>query len=447
MYNFYYLLLFCFISLPVFAEDRTPAPSTLPNTIREMNAPGYWINRNPVPDKLIMTAPGVEIFNQHLRDDLKLSKDIFTITQDFKTEGLVDIFNKVLSDFASKGYYTASGSRDDAAFLDKAKLNMYLSGVVMGLQPRYGLVVRYTSQRILPTDEPLYELKDDIDFDQIQNSALDIGTPVAIVHESADKQWFYVLTAFTDGWVKVNDIAIADKKIASAFASSKTFAVVIKPKADIFLNESMTRFDDYAQMGTRFPLKDNGHGAANIEVPTRDNQGNLVMMDGYMNSEDVHEGYLPYTPRHIIRQAFIMLNQPYGWGGMYGQQDCSRFLQMVFATVGVALPRNSWEQAGSGNIVAEFNEKTVSVEKLGVLQNALAGSVILPMKGHIMLYLGMVNSIPYAIHATSGYKQKAGEKDISRSLNRVVISDLSLGEGSGKGSLLRRLTKVVEIKS
>ena len=68
-----------------------------------------------------------------------------------------------------------------------------------------------------------------------------------------------------------------------------------------------------------------------------------------MNEEDVHPGFLPYTARNIYKQALVMLNQPYGWGDMYGEQDCSRFLQMVFATVGIMLPRDSKDQAQVSN--------------------------------------------------------------------------------------------------
>ncbi len=53
-----------------------------------------------------------------------------------------------------------------------------------------------------------------------------------------------------------------------------------------------------------------------------------------------------------------MLNQPYGWGDMYGEQDCSRFLQMVFATVGISLPRDSKDQAQVSNSVVDFDEKS-----------------------------------------------------------------------------------------
>ena len=75
----------------------------------------------------------------------------------------------------------------------------------------------------------------------------------------------------------------------------------------------------------------------------------------------------------------------------------------------------------------------------------MGGQTILPMKGHIMLFLGVDQGLPYAIHETSGYSKTVDERQVKYVLNRVVVSDLSLGESSLKGSLLKRLTKIVEI--
>ena len=188
-----------------------------------------------------MSPDAIDQFNARLRNENKLTKDIFTIIQDFKTESLVADFDKTLSDITEKGFYTAAGVRDDPDFIEAAKRNMDLSGVVIGVAPRYGLVVHYASQRFLPTKEGLYSQKDDFDFDQLQNSALDVGTPVAVVHTSADGLWYYVLTEISDGWVEAKNIALGDVHQVREFAEDKDFAVVIKPKADIFLNEGMTR--------------------------------------------------------------------------------------------------------------------------------------------------------------------------------------------------------------
>ena len=430
------------------AEDKMfyAAPSRLPGTENRMDTAGYWINRHPSPDQVILTPQEIDVFNSRVRDELKLAKDIFAITVNFKTESLMKDFNANLANFSERGYYTADGIRFDAAFMEKIRQNMNLSGVVLGIAPRYGLAVRYTDVRFLPTEQGLYESLGDIDFDQLQNSTLDIGTPVAVVHQSADKKWYYVLTALCDGWVEADRIALGDVKTVRDFVQAKTFGVAITPKADIFLNEDMTRHYDYVRMGTRLALVGASSNEVSILLPTMDKDGKLQMVQGYMDSADIHEGYLPYTPRVIYTQAFAMLNQPYGWGGMYGQQDCSAFLDEVFATVGIVLPRDSKDQAQAGQVSVLFDIKNNNEQKVQALKGVLGATALLPMKGHIMLYLGMEEGRPYAIHAIWAFRERKGSQDIVRVINRVVVSSLSLGEGSYKGSLLERLSSVVEIK-
>jgi hypothetical protein len=131
---------------------------------------------------------------------------------------------------------------------------------------------------------------------------------------------------------------------------------------------------------------------------------------------------------------------------MHGEQDCSAFLDEVFAVMGIILPRDSKDQAQTGQMLAQFEEKTLGPQKIEAFGGVLGGITLLPMKGHIMLYLGMVDERPYAIHAVWAYRERKGDKDVPRVMNRVVVSDLSLGEGSQKGSLLKRLSKIVEIK-
>ncbi len=421
------------------------APSQLPNTDPRMNTAGFWISRHPNADQLVMTAAQLAALNAHIRE-LQLTKDIFALTSDFKTESLVSGFDKIIAEFKAKTYYSAAGSID-AEYLDAARANMNVPGVVLGLAPRYGLVVEYADVRFFPSDQGLFESPGDVDFDQVQNSTLDVGTPVAVVHTSADKRWHYVFSALSDGWVQADRIAVGDTKIVKEFAQAKNFVVVTAPKADLFLDEAMIRSTGFMRMGSRLPLVASSDGTSRVRMPAKDKEGKLRIVTGYLNPADVHEGFLPYTPKAILRQAFAMLDKPYGWGGMYGQQDCSAFLNEVFGTVGIVLPRDSKNQALVGKASIEFDMKIKAGEKLTALHGALPAATLLAMKGHIMLYVGEFNGSPYAIHAIWAYRERKADKDVPRVLNRVVVSDLSLGEGSQKGSLLKRLNKMVDLSS
>src|SRR5580698_5904989 len=73
------LFVLLFFAFPVLAQE----PSHFP---RMMKTAGFWISRHPSPDAVIMSPESIDQFNTRLRTDNKLTKDIFTIIQDQKTE-------------------------------------------------------------------------------------------------------------------------------------------------------------------------------------------------------------------------------------------------------------------------------------------------------------------------------------------------------------------------
>ena len=48
---------------------------------------------------------------------------------------------------------------------------------------------------------------------------------------------------------------------------------------------------------------------------------------------------------------FPISRQPYGYGGLYDNRDCSAMTRDLFAPFGLYLPRNSSEQARGGKVV------------------------------------------------------------------------------------------------
>ena len=69
------------------------------------------------------------------------------------------------------------------------------------------------------------------------------------------------------------------------------------------------------------------------------------------------------------------------------------------------------------------------------------------MNGHIMLFLGSVGGVPYAIHDMRGYTEPDGDRERFRLVNRVVVSTLGLGEGTSSGSYLGRLLTVRAVEN
>lgn len=184
-------------------------------------------------------------------------------------------------------------------------------------------------------------------------------------------------------------------------------------------------------------------------MPDRDEAGRLTERTLWVSRDAVIEGFLPCTPRSIYEEAFKLLNAPYGWGGSFGEQDCSQFLCEVYATTGIALPRNSTKQAKAGVPLHGFTEIAGADENARatiLIERAKPAATLLRLPGHIMLYLGSVDGVPYAIHGTFGYRENAPFGERIRLINRVVVSTLNLGAGTSVGSHLSRITGVILIE-
>ncbi|MGB5502893.1 MAG: NlpC/P60 family protein, partial [Polyangiales bacterium] len=153
-----------------------------------------------------------------------------------------------------------------------------------------------------------------------------------------------------------------------------------------------------------------------------------------------------FTRRELLTAAFAMLGEPYGWGGKDGGYDCSRFLLDVFAAFGIDLPRHSARQAMAGTFSVDVSSVEDRNEKRLLLEaSARRGIVLLHFPGHIMLYLGTSEEgVPMAIHAFSEYLTPCEGLDVEtvNRVDRVAVSDLSLGEGSSRRDFLSRITRI-----
>ena len=76
----------------------------------------------------------------------------------------------------------------------------------------------------------------------------------------------------------------------------------------------------------------------------------------YTVANKFYKNYI--TVNEIISETAIQyLNSPYLWGGRIPSGiDCSGFTQLVFKIHGIAIARNSWQQAKEGEAVSSIND-------------------------------------------------------------------------------------------
>lgn len=419
---------------------RIPAPAFLPGVEPQMFSPGYWVSGHPSPDREIMTPGQIRVFNGGLRENPDFLRDIAEHPETIEGKQFTLSMTETLNDFAGKKLFLSNGSPANKTFYDTLEHNMALDAVPAQIKAGFAVVTERSSLRFFPENNGLYRDRVSRDFDRAQNSGVDIGAPLAILHSSADGRWYYAQCATCAGWVETRCVATCGRKEISAFANPGQFAVITAEKGQIFLNGNLTQYAASARMGNSFPLVAMTRNAAEIILPVRNADGSLAFSRGFVPAEEIHEGYLPFTAAVIMRQAFKLLNAPYDWGDKHGEQDCSRFIQEIFSTVGLTLPRNSSEQGKIGVPVPGFNAGASFEEKLAALRNAPGGITLLKMPGHIMLFLGADGNNAYAIHSFWGYSTRAGKKRKIAVVNRVAVSNLSLGENSPDGSFLQRVT-------
>jgi hypothetical protein len=169
-------------------------------------------------------------------------------------------------------------------------------------------------------------------------------------------------------------------------------------------------------------------------LPTADSNGDLVLTNATVKTADVHNGYLKYTAENILTQAFKFLHAPYVWGGMYGEQDCSKFLQEIYATVGLKLPRNSASQSNVSDAKLELSGLSSTSKQTFLRTTGIIGGSIIHLKGHIVLYLGEYKGEPYIIHTVWGESSK------HYALGRTAVTSLNFNGYLGKIDRITNIT-------
>lgn len=399
----------------------------------------YWLEKINNPDHLIATNEAIVSFNQKiLHKQPQFMKDLPNYPRLLPKAKLAKMIKAKITELNPIYYHNHRPLTPN--YLNAIYFNLNLNNIPNFTNPKYGVTLSRTDLRMFPTNDSAHRTPTDCNFDLWQETAINPTEPVVVLHSSSDSEWYFIQTYNYSGWVIKRNIALLNSyNDWLQYVSDPNILVVIGKQLDIPLatNDHSLLFE----MGARlYPaIKDHRRSkSALIKLPIKKENNTVEEVVLTINSsQNIHHGYLPYNLTNVLRQAFKMLDQPYGWGGQDAKIDCSAFISNIFATFGFRLPRNADQQAQSAGITIPFTN--LNLQERRQIMAQLSPGTLLYLKGHVMLFLGKDHGSFYAIHALSSYGLKSRNKIEQVPLFKVTITDLDLLRPDGK-SLLESLT-------
>ena len=420
-------------------------------------APEFWIARTQAADQVLMTPAAIQARNARLLqvDDSMHDLSALPATLDrARVAGWIDD----LASAPSKPLWDDAGKPVPKATLDAIIASRAMEAIPASQPTRFGMVVQRAALRAFPTDLRVFNRQGETDIDRFQESALFPGDPVAIVHATADAKWLFVVSARYAAWVAADAIAEGDRATVLGYATRAPHRIVTgaKPRT-VFTREQPRLSELQLDMGVRIPLANvpqdkpvNGqHPYASwiLDLPVRGADGRLGFAPALMQrNADTSMDYLPLTRANLIRQAFKFLGERYGWGHSYNGRDCSGFVSEVYRSMGVELPRNTSDQSVSPAFDRiHFEADATRAARMAAVDALDVGDLIY-IPGHVMMFAGRIDGMPWVIHDTNGGSFLGPDGTLqSMQLNGVSLTPLVPLRFGKDHDYIDRITNIVRM--
>lgn len=430
-------LLCCCWPLVSAAQTTVKFSSDVPLLQADQMNSRFWQTKLAAPDQLLLTPAEITQRNTETFTLQSEMQSLHSLPAQYNKAELSGIIQSVSKVATTARFYP------DGTALTPQHWQHYLSLLaleqVQAVNPlRFALVVKRTALRAFPTHDRVVNEQHNADLDRFAETALFPADAVAVLHRSRDQQWLLVRSYNYTGWVQAADVAIGSKQQVLAYTEQQPFIVVTGAKVYTAFNPLQAAVSELQlDMGVRLPLLSaaelgfNVHGqnpvaSYIVQLPLRQTDGSLSFTPALLPlSADVQQGYLPFTPRNILAQAFKFLGERYGWGHDYNGRDCTGFISEIFRSFGLVMPRNSGQQGNGGygrNI--RFGADSTVADKQAALAQLQVGD-LLYFPGHVGLYLGSVNGQPFMIHDVNTLLYPHSDGSIYRgTLNGVAVTPL-----------------------
>lgn len=394
----------------------------------------FWIDRTERVDERLADSTGIaRIVGDAFSNDSNMV-DLAAYPESLSGADVATLIQTISKAYDQELFYRDGGMLDVGDY-DRYSENLNLDGLPDLVNVRFGMVLRRADMRTWPTSDVVFKTQETFDLDRFQENGLFPADVVAVLHESADGQWYFVQSYNYAAWVPKDKVVVGERLKILQYRDAENFLIVSGGKVTTNFNPNFTAISELQlDMGVRLPLLDpddiernidgqNSQSSYPVLLPTRGEHGELKFRTALIGrNQDVSIGYLPYTRKNILHQSFKFLGERYGWGHAYNARDCSGLVMEVYKTFGILLPRNSGQQRDSpigDNVI--FCDNDNALQKLKALEACDVGD-LLYSPGHVMLYLGNVDGEPYVIHSLFG----AGWTEADGNFQAGVLNGVSV---------------------
>jgi cell wall-associated NlpC family hydrolase len=454
------LAMACATHTALAADPSLPAVSAsgIPAFSEEMLNPEFWIGRLLEPNTVLLDARQTAAKRTLVYAADGGFVDLQRIPASLSRE-LVAGWLKQAEQTPVKTGVDEDGKPVAASLLAAIHRNAAPERIAASAPARFGLSVRRAHLRSLPTERIFYAAGDQRDYESLQAGILFPGEPVVIAHASADGKWLLAMSTQGPAWVRANDIAEGGRDEVFAYATRAPGRVVTGDQVrTAFTPEAPELSELLLDMGTALPPADvpagepvNGaspYASWPLLLPVRAQGGKLAFKPALLRrSADSAPGYLPLTRANIIRQAFKLLGERYGWGHQFNARDCSGLTSEVYRSMGVLLPPSSGLQGSSSAFQhRSFSDKDSHAERVKALAEAQVGDLIV-VPGHVLMIVGHVKGEPYVIQDVpyAVFKDPASGQLRKTKLNQVSVTPLLPLYADDKTLYVDAMTSLVHV--
>ncbi|GAB2907843.1 SH3 domain-containing protein [Rheinheimera gaetbuli] len=450
--------LLCCLSALMLEAATLPFSSDVPLLSADHLHSKYWLP-GAQHDKVLLSPQQI---TQRNSDTFALQPELQTLQSLPLALSKTELAAKIdqVSAIPRSSRFYADGTELDSAAWQRYRALLALDMLQEANPLQFALVVKRTAVRAFPTRDRVFNQQMNLDLDRFSETALFPAEPVAVLHKSQDDNWLLVQSYNYTGWVHRDDLAIGDKAQILAYSQREPFIVVSGAKVNTAFNPEVAAISELQlDMGVRLPLlnaSETGHRlygqnpAASyiVQLPQRLDDGSLRLIPALIpRSADVSLGYLPFTERNIVTQAFKFLGERYGWGHDYNGRDCTGFISEVFRSFGLLMPRNSGQQGNGsfGRNIRFTNDDSSATDKLAALAQLQIGD-LLYFPGHVALYLGHSNKEVFMIHDVNTLIYPVQSGMYHSSLNGVAVTPLQPLYANAQQSYLQALYAIKSLR-